>query len=181
MPTTLGTTFTHLGFTDHFTVLVVCPKCHSIWGKPVATPKSEEEVVCSHSDTMLYLGIPASYFKVEASAQPPLSKRIKPKVVIPFAPLKDLLAELLAHLGLEDQIEAWRSQPPSAGTYTVIWDGEIRKSIKGADEKHFFKDWEDDELRIAATCSLDWYALILSLTKKNWHLTYGFKVSSTQG
>jgi hypothetical protein len=156
MPTTLGTTFTHLGLVDRFTLLLVCPQCRAVCGRPITSPKLEEELLCAHCETMLYSGIPTSYLRLDPATRPTLKKGIKPKIVVPFASLKDLLAELLARPGNEGLIDAWRTQRTSAAKYGAIWDGHIWKTIRDANDDFFFAARGDNELRIAATCGLDW-------------------------
>ena len=155
MPTTLGTTFTHLGFVDRFTLLVVCPECRAVAGTPITSPCSEEETLCTNCNASLYSGIPPTYFVSDPAARP-IFKKVKPKIAVPFASLRDLLAEPLARPGLEGLIDAWRTQCQAPGKYAAIWDGHIWKTIRDADGCLFFSAREDNELRIAATCGLDW-------------------------
>jgi hypothetical protein len=49
MPTTLGTTFTHLGLEDRFKLLVICPKCRSVCGPPHPTRKTSILALTSRS------------------------------------------------------------------------------------------------------------------------------------
>ena len=155
MPTTLGTVFTHLGFVDRFTLLVVCPECRAVAGTPITTPYLEEETLCTNCNAALYLGIPPAYFVPDPTAHPIL-KKVKPKIVVPFASLSDLITELLARPGLEGLIDAWRTHCQPPGKYAAIWDSHIWKTIRDADGCLFFSAREDNELRIAATCGLDW-------------------------
>ncbi|KAF8481366.1 hypothetical protein JB92DRAFT_3132926 [Gautieria morchelliformis] len=138
---------------------IVCPKCRTVSGKPVAVPKSEEEAMCSQCQTWLYNQISSSYFDLGPDKRPSVKKPVKPKVVVPFASLKDLLSELLAHPGVEDQLNAWREQPATEGTYKAIWHGNIWKTICDADGNLFFGPRKDDKLRIGVTCGLDWYTV----------------------
>lgn len=128
MPTTLGMAFTHLEFVDCFTLLVVCTECRAITGTPIMSPHLEEETLCTNCNAGLYLGIPPMHF-VPDPATRPILKKVTPKIVVPFASLRDLLTDLLSHPGFEALIDAWRTQRQAPGKYAAIWDGHIWKTI----------------------------------------------------
>jgi hypothetical protein len=156
MPTTLGTTFTHLGLEDRFTLLVICPNCRSVCGPPLPSPRLEDQGRCRGCNTILYAGVLESYYEKDIATRSHFKNAPKPKVVVPSSSISQLLAEFLARPGMEDQIDAWRSLTPKPNTYSGIWDGALWKEIRGADGELFFGPRDDDELRIAGTCALDW-------------------------
>lgn len=152
MPTTLVTTFTHLGLSDRFSLLVICPSCRAVPGPPSTTFTSQTDTVCPVCKTPMYSGI-------AASTEPPVRyhfKTIKLKIIVPFASLKDLLTEFLSRSRMEENLEAWRLHPCPIGKYEAIWHGSLWKTILGSDGHPFFGERDDNELRIAGTCSLDW-------------------------
>ena len=155
MPITLGTAFSHLGLTDRFKLLLVCPKCREVFHCPVTIPKSRDEAFCRACNAPLYSGLAEPNFNT-FEPQAILPRSVKPKIVVPFASLKDLLGELLLRPGMEDIIDSWRSTTQLVGKYGAIWDGEIWKTIMGADGLPFFVERQDNELRVAATIGLDW-------------------------
>jgi len=46
-------------------------------------------------------------------------------MVAPYSPLRNLLMELLAQPGMEEEMDAWRDLPYAEGRYSGIWDGEV--------------------------------------------------------
>jgi hypothetical protein len=109
-----------------------------------------------------------------------LKEAVKPKVIAPFASLKDLLAELLARPGMEEKIDAWRGQPLHSGRYQAIWDGKIWKTICDAEGDLFSGTRTDTELRIAGTCSLDWYAWLV-LASVNCLIPFNLRFQARRG
>jgi hypothetical protein len=132
MPTTLGTTFMHLGLTDRFNLLIVCPKCRAISQPPITVLTLEANSLCHLCQMGLYLGISNNHLADYRQSGSQSTKSIKPKIVVPFASLKDLLTKLLSRPGMEVQIDAWHSLPQVVGKYEAIWDGSIWKTILDA-------------------------------------------------
>jgi hypothetical protein len=90
-----------------------------------------------------------------------MKKSVTSKVIMPYASLKDLLTELLACPGMEDQLDAWCEQPATEGKYLPIWHTNIWRMICNTDGDLFFGPCNDNELQIGVTCGLDWYYVFL--------------------
>jgi hypothetical protein len=136
--------------------MVICPGCRSVCGSPVLNPTLDEQGKCHACDAILYTGISDSYYHTEATSRRPFKKAPKPKVIAPFVSLYDLLAEFLSRPGMEEKLDAWRLLPREGKKYRGVWDGKMWNTICDSNGDLFFGERDDSELRIAATCSLDW-------------------------
>ena len=161
MPTTLGTAFSRLGFTDNFIIQVMCPQCHQLIHAAKSNFDFRDEAYCQSCQVPLYTGIGSKYFNY--LIPPKFARPPAPKLVSPYAPLKLLLTEFLSRPGLEENVESWRDQTDFKGTFRGPWDGAVWKSIKDVNGEHFFKKRMDNELRLGVTCGLDWYNIFFFL------------------
>ncbi|TFY73350.1 hypothetical protein EWM64_g10662 [Hericium alpestre] len=160
MPETLKTTFKHLQLEDQFHLLITCPSCFRMFEPTV--PSTSTCSTCniplfdtSHTSTTSDL-----FQRVTHKALPAL----KPKLSVPFQLLSSLLMDMLACLGMEEEMDAWKSRGQEDGKYKEIMDGAIWKTLKGHDKKIFFNAEDDsEELRIGVTLRLDWYAFVICL------------------
>ncbi|KAF8587023.1 hypothetical protein K439DRAFT_1614695 [Ramaria rubella] len=139
-----------------FSIFVCCPGCHT----SVTThliPQDESELSCASCGHNLYNGLPPNYFDLSWEAQKRLKKSPTPKVVIPMVLLSSLIADFLAHNGLENECKSWLSSESTPDIYTHIMDGKVWKTLVGPDGRPFFEAREDNELRIGTTASLNWF------------------------
>jgi hypothetical protein len=74
--------------------------------------------------------------------------------------IESQLRQLLAIPGIEEQLEQWRTIPRTPDNLTDVFDGDICKTIPGADGRPFFENprpaGQPPELRIGLTLGADW-------------------------
>ncbi|TDL16353.1 hypothetical protein BD410DRAFT_640761 [Rickenella mellea] len=132
----LNTTFRRLGLTDEFLVMPVsCNVCNEPLFK-------RSRIQLAPSD-----GIPGN------------DRTDVPQLRSPFRPLSSQLPEFVNRSGMEEALDAWRTREQQSGILRDIMDGEVWKTIKGADGRLFFDNNADrpdaDELRIGITLGFD--------------------------
>lgn len=152
LPVTLHTVISRFDLQDRFTIYPICGSCHRIF--PTDAPIDS---LCSDCDSRLFKPISDRLFRRLTGHQP---QRPPPICAAPIQLPSSLLADFLARGDNEDSCSSWKSRPRVPGELKDISDGEVWKTICGADKKPFFSDLEDDssELRIGVTMSLDWCA-----------------------
>lgn len=152
---TLNTAFAHLALADYFEVRPMCPTCMRVFPH-----NSPSDAVCTHCSTPLFHETrPQDIPTKSSSATKPSRSTMKPKLRCPQNPLSNGILRLLSQDGIELQLDAWQSQLTTPGKRSSIQDGEIWKTLRGADGNLFFDNAAErqdaDELRIGITLGFD--------------------------
>ncbi|TDL17694.1 hypothetical protein BD410DRAFT_807179 [Rickenella mellea] len=148
----LNTTFRRLGLTDDVLVMPVCTTCHRVFPHD-----SQPDLECNVCNQPLFK---RSRIQLNPSDGIPGNDRTDvPQLRSPFRPLSCQLPEFVNRIGMEDALDAWRTREQQPGILRDIMDGEVWKTIKGADGKRFFDNDANrpdaDELRIGITLVFD--------------------------
>lgn len=168
---TLKTVYARLELTDHFDIHPLCPNCCRVY-----PPDSDSTTHCLDCDIFLFRGVTASDEDAARPSLPnsstsaltsgpkpwpPTSFKCKPKLQCAQHPLSNALLRLVWQDGIEKEVDQWRKDQSPPGIRTCIQDGEVWKSLHGADGKLFFDNSPDrsdqDELRIGITLGFDGY------------------------
>ena len=157
MPVTVQTTMKRFGIEDRFTIFPMCPTCFRIYNS-----NSSSDRKCDICFEPLFIKQTHGPLNVLTWLQNTAGENNDsgdsgPKLAIPVAPLSSLLAEFLAHDGIEEAVERWGLQDRNDNVMNDIMDGEIWKSLKGEDNHPFLStNLPGNELRLGFTLSLDW-------------------------
>ncbi|KAG2741428.1 WD40 repeat-like protein [Suillus brevipes Sb2] len=155
---TLNTAFNHLNIKDNFRIHPVCPSCHRIYPHDVSADSS-----CTICTVPLFEpSTERSSTSVGPSKKPNSTKtKTKPSLQCPQNPMSNAILRLLSQKGMEEHLDAWRSQSTIPGKSQTMQDGQIWKTIKGHNGKLFFDNsperCDKDELRIGITLGFDGY------------------------
>jgi hypothetical protein len=171
---TLKTVYTRLELTDQFYIHPLCPSCYHVF-----PPDSDSTTRRLDCDIFLFRGVTASDEDTAMPSLPnsstpapisgpkpwpPTSFKCKPKLQCAQHPLSNTLLCLVWQDGIEKEVDQWRKDQNPPGIRTCIQDGEVWKSLRGADGKLFFDNSPDhsdqDELRIGITLGFDGYVQI---------------------
>jgi hypothetical protein len=154
-PVTLTTTFKRLHLDDTFNIHPTCPSCHRLYSPELAKPpkpkpsdEPKSSPVCDHCKIPLF-----KFWDPKGAA-----KNI-PYLRCPTRPVSEQLSRLLNRPGVEEACDAWRSQETRPGYKSTIMDGNIWKTLPGADKKPFFDNDPNresaNELRLGILLGFD--------------------------
>lgn len=146
---TLASVTLRLGVEPIFQTLPVCSKCLEV--HPAGTPTNTN---CSKCDFPLY----KSTVRHNRRAAPG-SENHRPHLQFPMKSIEAQLREILVIPGMEDVMEQWRVKQRTPDVYRDNFDGEVCKTIPGADGRPFFENPPPagcTELRIGLSLGIDW-------------------------
>lgn len=158
VPRSLATAMKRLDIRDRFQVLPICATCHHIVLDP-PVPGEALKYSCSGCNEPIYSpsGHPIIDDVLEFFGKKRLSPPPKPRLVVSYRPISDLISEFLLRDGMVEKMDEWRYKPGrSDDIQGDIMDGRVWKELEGGDGKPFFGDHCPEELRIGITVNLDW-------------------------
>ncbi|KAK7035079.1 hypothetical protein R3P38DRAFT_2518789 [Favolaschia claudopus] len=158
MPTTLTTAFSNLEISDKFLIHPICFNCHRLFETNIATSAR-----CDACDGALFETV--STIGRDSSSKPKV-RAPKPIMVSPIQLPSRGLVEFFKRPGMLSTMSSWKTRVQVPGELRCMQDGEVWKTLKGADDELFFHGPSaEDEIRVGVTLSLDWYVITSLKTK----------------